>query len=108
MVADDQRHLALGLQSAIFRVFGSIPGPLLFGVVIDLACVEWENNCGVRGNCWIYDNDRLSLNAILLCLPFGIVSATLFFFAMITYPKKTVAECKGVETVNETVKETLS
>ena len=88
VVADDQRHLALALQSAIARLFGSIPGPLLFGAIIDLGCVEWEYNCGIRGNCWIYDNDKLSTNAIALCLPFACVSTLLLFIAMITYPKK--------------------
>ena len=47
-----------------------------------------EYNCGVHGNCWIYDNDRLSFNSILLCIPFVIVSAILIFFAMVTYPAK--------------------
>ena len=88
VVADDQRYLALALLSAIARLFGSIPGPLLFGGVIDIACVEWEYNCGIRGNCWIYDNDKLSSNAIALCLPFACISAILLFIAMITYPKK--------------------
>ena len=85
-VADEQRPLALGLQSAIYRLFGSIPGPLLFGAIIDLACVEWDYNCGVRGNCWIYDNDKLSLNSSVLFLPFVIVSAVLLFVGFLTYP----------------------
>ena len=74
------------MQSAIYRIFGSIPGPLLFGAVVDAACVEWEYNCGVRGNCWIYDNNKLSRNAILLCLPFAVLSAIFLLMALITYP----------------------
>lgn len=88
VVADDQRPLALGLQSAIYRTVGSIPGPLLFGAMVDLSCVDWDYNCDVRGNCWIYDNDKLSFNAIMLCLPFVILSAILMFVGLLTYPKK--------------------
>ncbi len=97
VVSDDQRPLALGLQSAIYRVFGSIPGPLLFGVVVDAACVEWEYNCGIRGNCWIYDNNLLSRNAILLCIPFAIIGVVFFLIAFVTYPAK-----KSIDNADET------
>ncbi len=104
VVADDQRHLALGLQSAIYRVFGSIPGPLLFGAVVDLACVEWEDNCGVRGNCLIYDNSKLSLHGILLCLPFALLSVILFLLAMLTYPKKAIDKVNDDDVVGTEMK----
>ena len=44
VVADDQPLFGSG-SATIFRVFGSISGLLLFGAVIDLACVEWEYYC---------------------------------------------------------------
>lgn len=92
VVADDQRHLALGIQSAIFRVFGSIPGPLLFGVVIDTACVDWNTECGIRGNCWVYDNQRLGLNALAFCAPCAIVAFLFFVLAMVVYPKQRIID----------------
>ncbi len=100
VVADDQRHLALGLQSAVVRTIGSIPGGLLFGVIIDQACVEWEYNCGIRGNCWIYDNDKLSLYGVVTCLPFGLLSALLLFLSFVVYPKKIDSQTL-VEATNE-------
>ena len=47
-VREEERSLALGLQSIILRVVGSIPGPILFGVFMDKACSLWEQTCG---NC---------------------------------------------------------
>ena len=88
MVADDQRHLALGIQSAIYRLFGSVPGPLLFGAIIDATCLSWKVECGRRGNCWVYDNDQLSLNGLALCMPCAAVATILFILAFLTYPKR--------------------
>lgn len=35
----------MGLQNLAHRVLGSIPGPVLFGAIIDKTCIEWGNNC---------------------------------------------------------------
>jgi sodium-independent organic anion transporter len=42
VVADSERSLALGLGSALQRVGGSIPGPLLVGAMLDSACLLWD------------------------------------------------------------------
>ncbi|CAG2104430.1 unnamed protein product [Medioppia subpectinata] len=35
-----------------------VPYPLIFGTVVDSACLVWESKCGKSGNCWLYDQDR--------------------------------------------------
>lgn len=87
VVADDERSFALGLQSSIGRVFGSIPGPLLFGAVFDSVCIKWQDVCGRNGNCWIYDTERLSKEALYFTLPCVCIAAALSFFAWVLYPK---------------------
>ena len=87
VVSDEQRSLALGVQSAIFRLVGTIPGPLVFGALFDSSCLLWQDECGCRGNCWIYDNDGLSRNALSLALPGVVVSAVCFFMSWLLYPK---------------------
>ena len=42
----EERSLALGIQSIIIRLVGSIPGPVLFGYVVDRVCLLWEPGCG--------------------------------------------------------------
>lgn len=32
-----------------------IPGPILFGRMIDSTCLVWSNKNGKRGNCQLYD-----------------------------------------------------
>ncbi len=88
-MADEQRTLALGVQSVMFRAFGSVPGPLLFGTIFDSACIYFRHECGVQGNCWVYDNHRLSIGAIGL----GAIGLTANFvfslLAWLVFPKKT-------------------
>ena len=67
-VAENQRTLALGVQSFFWRLFGSIPGPILFRVIFDSACLFWQQECNRRGNCWVYDNTALSRRAVVLAI----------------------------------------
>ena len=98
-MADEQRTLALGVQSLVFRAFGSIPGPIVFGAIFDSACIYWQYECSRRGNCWIYNNEHLSQRAVLLAL-LGIVLNFIFsFLTWIFYPKKTMTERAAVTKV---------
>ena len=88
IVADDQRSLALGLSSAIYRVFGTIPGPLVFGLLFDTSCLNWQDDCGRRGNCWVYDNSQLSIRVLGFSGPCLLFSAFFFLLALLTLPKQ--------------------
>ncbi|XP_078070846.1 solute carrier organic anion transporter family member 4C1-like [Mustelus asterias] len=60
-VPDKQRSFALGIQWLFVRILGTIPGPILFGTVIDISCVLWnEDACGQKGACWTYDNLKMA------------------------------------------------
>ena len=96
-MADEQRALALGVQSVLFRAFGSIPGPILFGVVFDSVCVYWQYECGRRGNCWVYDNTNLSLRALAIALVGLAVNVVLSFLAWVLYPSNVSSPSSGGE-----------
>ncbi|KAH9368280.1 hypothetical protein HPB48_021226 [Haemaphysalis longicornis] len=32
-----------------------IPYPLIYGALADASCLLWEDKCGERGACWLYD-----------------------------------------------------
>ena len=88
VVADEQRTLALGVQSVLWRVFGTIPGPLLFGLVFDSACVYPQHKIGEMGNCWIYDNEKLSYYALAFSLCAALLAALFAGLSWFTYPKE--------------------
>lgn len=35
-----------------------IPYPIIFGYITDAACLIWEESCGTKGNCWLYDLNK--------------------------------------------------
>ena len=86
-MADEQRTLALGLQSLTFRAFGSIPGPIVFGVIFDSTCLFWQFDCDRRGNCWVYDNIALSNRALGLALSGVALNFAFTCLSWLLYPK---------------------
>ena len=42
------------------RLLGTIPSPIIGGKLIDKTCIAWQESCGKRGNCRLYDRDMLS------------------------------------------------
>ncbi|KAG9487976.1 hypothetical protein GDO78_007658 [Eleutherodactylus coqui] len=64
-VPDKQRSFALGVQWSFIRLLGSIPGPIVFGVIIDSSCILWNmNECAKKGACWTYDNTGIAYKLI--------------------------------------------
>ena len=87
-VAEQQRTLALGLQSVVWRTFGSIPGPVIFGVMFDSACIFWQEECGRRGNCWVYENKHVSERAVSIAIVGIFMNFVFSFLCWIVYPRK--------------------
>ena len=95
-VAEQQRTLALGVQSFVFRALGSIPGPIIFGVIFDSTCLFWQFDCGRRGNCWVYDNLQLSDRALALALSGVILNFIFSFLSWLVHPKTKKEEKKSI------------
>lgn len=61
-VAEEERSLALGMQFVLFRLFGYIPSPIVFGNVIDSTCLVWKAHCGQQGGfCLLYNIEQFRL-----------------------------------------------
>ena len=61
-VDEEERSFALGMQFVIFRLFGYIPSPIVFGNVIDSTCIVWKANCGIQGGfCLLYNIEQFRL-----------------------------------------------
>ncbi|XP_063078213.1 solute carrier organic anion transporter family member 2A1-like [Engraulis encrasicolus] len=59
-VSQEQKVFAIGVQFLLLRMLAWLPGPTLFGVVMDSACVWWKRMCGSQlGSCGYYDNELL-------------------------------------------------
>jgi len=76
------------VQSVAFRLFGTIPGPIVFGAILDSACIYWQHECGIQGNCWVYDNEKISFRLLFLGLSGLVAHCVLAFLTWWFYPKK--------------------
>jgi solute carrier organic anion transporter family, member 3A len=79
-VSEEERSFALGMQFVIFRLFGYIPAPILFGNLIDSSCLLWKSSCGeAGGRCLIYDIEKFRFKYIGLCTIIKVVALSIFF-----------------------------
>ncbi|XP_068239487.1 solute carrier organic anion transporter family member 74D-like [Palaemon carinicauda] len=60
-VSDEDKGLALGTMTVFISLFGFIPAPIIMGAIVDSACIVWDKNCGVQGNCWLYDSEKFRI-----------------------------------------------
>lgn len=78
-VSEEERSFALGMQFVIFRLFGYIPAPILFGNLIDSSCLLWKSSCGEPGGrCLIYDIEKFRFKYIGLCTGIKVVALSIF------------------------------
>ncbi|EZA61297.1 hypothetical protein DMN91_012661 [Ooceraea biroi] len=58
------KSFAQGVTLMIISLLALIPGPIIFGAIIDSTCLIWEETCGTRGNCWFHhrENFRFFVN----------------------------------------------
>ncbi|XP_064086298.1 solute carrier organic anion transporter family member 74D-like isoform X1 [Macrobrachium nipponense] len=51
------KAMALGLISVAIGLFGNVPCPIIYGSVVDSACIQWKVRCKEMGACQLYDSD---------------------------------------------------
>lgn len=76
------RTVGNGVQNVIFRVFGTIPAPIVFGFFLERACIFFATDCeSERGNCWVYDTGKLRATLLTLALAGKFMSFVFFFLS---------------------------
>ncbi|XP_022221535.2 solute carrier organic anion transporter family member 74D [Drosophila obscura] len=66
------KSFAQGLALMMISMFALIPGPIIFGRLIDSTCLVWTQTCNGKGNCQLYDQQRFrySINFLSCLLTF--------------------------------------
>ena len=79
-----QRSLSLGLQTILLRGLGTVPGPIIFGYLMDMTCLLWRrDSCGKEeGSCLLYDNFSMSFYMIIILDYHRFVGALFFLVAL--------------------------
>ncbi|XP_067645315.1 solute carrier organic anion transporter family member 74D isoform X2 [Eurosta solidaginis] len=51
------KAMAMGIIQSAIGLFGNVPCPIIYGAVVDSACLIWKTVCGKPGACSLYDAD---------------------------------------------------
>ncbi|XP_071477935.1 solute carrier organic anion transporter family member 4A1-like [Diadema antillarum] len=108
-VAPSQRTFALGVQSVIYRCLGSIPGPIIFGSLIDRTCLIWEEEeCDDSRTCWLYNNADFSRYTLIMLQSAKGLSILCIILALVTYKPPSDDEEKNDDSAPTTVSAELA
>lgn len=69
-VSQEDKSLSIGINEALVCFFAFIPGPIIYGALLDSSCLVWGQLCGgEQGNCWLYRGShmRYVLNVTSSC-----------------------------------------
>ena len=83
--------------------FSAFPAPIVFGKVIDMACIVQQSSCTRKGACIFYDNDKFriyhhSLAAVVKFAAFAGYTAALCFARNFKFPSENPPDEKKVKT----------
>lgn len=96
-VPPNERSFALGIQLCATKCLGFIPGPILFGWLIDLSCLIWNTKCGEEGSCFFYDNQQMSNNILAISIVMKALTTILTVIAYVCYVKGDKSESEAAE-----------
>eukprot|EP00093_Oithona_nana_P005745 05745.XXX_182220_189329_1 [CDS] Oithona nana genome sequencing. len=110
-VAEEEKAFALGIQFVIFRLFGYIPSPILFGNVIDSTCLLWKQSCEgeAGGRCLMYDIEAFRYKYVGVCCGIKVLSVLTFLLDWWLIRRREQSEKKeNAMTVGEVVNSIIS
>lgn len=58
-VEEKDKSVALALYAVMESLFAYIPCAVIYGALLDKACILWAGSEGQGGHCWIYDSNFL-------------------------------------------------
>merc|ERR1719384_2885618 len=110
-VEEEEKAFALGIQFVIFRLFGYIPSPILFGSVIDSTCLLWKSTCDgeAGGRCLMYDIEAFRFKYVGVCCGIKVLSVLTFLLDWYLIKRREDVEKKQKTlTVGEVVNSIIS
>lgn len=108
-VGEEERSFALGMQFVIFRLFGYIPAPILFGNLIDSTCLLWKSTCGEKGGrCLLYDIEQFRYKYVGICAGIKILALALFLVDWWLVRRRRQLEEQATMTIGDVVGSIIS
>ena len=80
--------IILGIKQFTYNALGTIPGPILFGAIIDNTCKYWHTNASGQTLCKFYNNRSFAYSFGWLGVGFKALALILIIFCLILANKK--------------------
>ncbi|XP_071804925.1 solute carrier organic anion transporter family member 5A1-like isoform X2 [Asterias amurensis] len=90
-VESKDKTFGLGLATLFSRAFGFLPAPLYMGAFIQNTCMLGRIECGLQGDCLVYNAQRFRFSFLGLLFVLNVISLIFFIIATI---KATMIENK--------------
>lgn len=84
-VPRDRISFAFGVQYMSMKIISHIPGPILFGHVVDQSCAIWQTVCDKTGYCWIYDLHDMRITILIICAILAGLGVVFYFLSWVVY-----------------------
>uniref|UniRef100_H3ABP2 Solute carrier organic anion transporter family member n=1 Tax=Latimeria chalumnae TaxID=7897 RepID=H3ABP2_LATCH len=91
-VPPEDKSFAIGIQFMILRVLAWMPGPVLYGTVIDTTCISWEKKCDKSAACRYYNNDAFRQRFLGLQFFFEVGAFLCFLTTLFIFRKQSTEE----------------
>lgn len=88
MVLEKDKSMSQGLALMLISLFALIPGPIIYGYIIDSSCSIWNYKCGNRGNCQLYNTTQFRYNVNLTAMALTFIGVT--FDILVWYYSKNI------------------
>ena len=82
------------------NISGWMAGPIIFGMIVDTACVVWSTSCSGKGACSLYDNDVFRVNLNLSTVIPRLTAIFLYCFVFYKARKKTDWSLDTADSIN--------
>ncbi|XP_078259069.1 LOW QUALITY PROTEIN: solute carrier organic anion transporter family member 2B1-like [Rhinoraja longicauda] len=107
-VKPEDKSLAIGIQFMLFRVLAWLPGPMLYGGIIDSTDIRWENKCQRKAACRYYNLDLFRARYIGLQMLFQSAALLLFLLAYYILWRDSLRRERGAQDVRPLPKDLLA
>ncbi|XP_068600333.1 solute carrier organic anion transporter family member 2B1 [Brachionichthys hirsutus] len=91
-VPTEDKSFAVGIQYMLFRVLAFMPGPVLYGTVIDTTCLLWGRKCSKQTSCLYYNLDQFRRRFLGLQVAFAFGGLLCFVLTLVVLHRRTRRE----------------
>nr|XP_033803280.1 solute carrier organic anion transporter family member 2B1 isoform X2 [Geotrypetes seraphini] len=100
-VQSEDKSVAVGLQLMILRALGWLPGPVIYGTIIDSTCLVWKKKCEEKKSCLYYDNDLFRFRYIGLQVVYQIIAFVCYLGVYLIFRQQKKKEAPTLDEEND-------